>query len=433
MYTDLKSILPFITKKDCDDILLGKTNINTILATNQHYLTDVESKAVEEICEKYKAISKGQVLNHITFKLSDLDLEMIRDVPQGGNWKDIPPETIKKSQRLIQITRTGGRTTLYGRLDYQKPSFTISTYFNRPGNGTFVHPVHNRTISPREAARFQSFKDDYYFSGTKGKILKQIGNAVPPLMAMQIALRIKEKTGYSKTIGLFSGAGGLTTGFKEAGMSSVLETDFDFDACVTCKVNNPEIPVLCADITEKTTKDTIVEIASLEGVDIICGGPPCQGFSMAGKRFIDDPRNQLFKHYADVVGQIKPKVFVFENVEGLLSMSKGQVYREIFDLFSSFGYVMTGHVLNSVDYGVPQKRKRVIVIGVRNDLNIDPETLYPEKTTPMEKDRVTSKDTIDDLEDVPCGLKAYYDETKTLSTYEKEMRSKLPYGAHINL
>lgn len=433
MYDELKHILPFITETDCYNLIKAKTDIKTILASNQHNLNDVDLKAVEEICEKYVALSKNQVLNHISFKLSDLDLEMIRNVPQGGSWKNIPPETVCKSQRLIQISRTGGRTTLYGRLDYQKPSFTISTYFNRPGNGTFVHPIHNRTITPREAARFQSFKDDYFFSGSKGKILKQIGNAVPPLMAMQIALRIKEKTGLTKTIGLFSGAGGLTVGFKEAGMISILETDFDFDACVTCKVNNPEIPVLCADITEESAKDKIVSAAINGDVEIICGGPPCQGFSMAGKRFIDDPRNQLFKHYAEVVGRIKPKVFVFENVEGLLSMSNGQVYKEIFDLFSSFGYVMAGHILNSIDYGVPQKRKRVIVIGVRDDLSIDPESLYPEKTTPLEKSWITARDTISDLEDVQCGLKTYYDETKPLSDYEKEMKSQLPYGAHLNL
>ena len=157
------------------------------------------------ITDKYMKIKKGEILNHTTFKLSDLDLEMIRSVPPGGNWKDIPIETVKKSKRLMRITETGGRTTLYGRIDYDKPSYTITTYFNRPGNGTYVHPVHDRVLSVREAARFQCFKDDYYFYGNKTQMLKQVGNAVPTILAYQIAKKIVDKTGCRKSIDLFCG------------------------------------------------------------------------------------------------------------------------------------------------------------------------------------------------------------------------------------
>ncbi len=101
---------------------------------------------------------------------------MIRSIPAGGSWKDIPMETVEKSKRLKRITQTGGRTTLYGRIDYNKPSYTITTYFNRPGNGTYVHPIHQRVLSVREAARFQAFRDDYYFFGNKTQHLKQVGN-----------------------------------------------------------------------------------------------------------------------------------------------------------------------------------------------------------------------------------------------------------------
>ena len=98
--------------------------------------------------------------NHITYPLSDLDMQMVVAVPQGGNWKNIPLHI--PSKRLEQIRKSGGRTTLYGRLAWNKPSFTVTTYFNRPGNGTYVHPEQNRVISAREAARLQSFPDNWH-------------------------------------------------------------------------------------------------------------------------------------------------------------------------------------------------------------------------------------------------------------------------------
>ena len=272
----------------------------------------------EVITAKYQALYNGYILNHTSFKLSDLDLEMIRPVPQGGSWKDIPKETVEKSARLMRITQTGGRTTLYGRIDYQKPSYTITTYFNRPGNGTYVHPVHERVLSVREAARFQGFQDNYFFCGNKTQLLKQVGNAVPTILAYQLAKNIKDKTGCTKSVDLFCGAGGMTAGFKAAGIHAVISNDIEQSACVTIKVNNPEIDVLCGDITTEEVKAKIVEAARQKGADIICGGPPCQGFSMAGLRLTDDPRNKLFLDFVDIVSRIKPKVIVFENVEGLL-------------------------------------------------------------------------------------------------------------------
>ena len=329
---------------------------------------------------------------------------MIKNIPQGGNWKDIPISTINKSARLIKINQTGGRTTLYGRINYLKPCYTITTYFNRPGNGTYVHPIHNRVISVREAARIQSFPDYFYFYGNKKDTLNQVGNAVPPLLAFELMKSILNKIQISNSLDLFCGAGGLSAGLRMACVHSKIATDFDQSACITFKTNFPYSHVICGDITNATIKDEIVKQAKESKVDMICGGPPCQGFSLAGKRFIDDPRNTLFKHYINVAEQIKPKVILFENVEGLLSFEKGRIYSEIVNSFSELNYYAEGRLLIASNFGVPQKRKRVIILCIRKDLNIKPNNLFPailEKTP-------TAFDAIGDLENIPCEENVKY-------------------------
>lgn len=404
-YTDaMKHLIPNITNEEALSILNGIVKIDGFIDG----LSKFDMSVAKGITTKYMSLLHGFILNHTTFKLSDLDLEMIKAVPPGGSWKDIPMETVEKSKRLKKITQTGGRTTLYGRIDYSKPSYTITTYFNRPGNGTYVHPVHERVLTVREAARFQAFKDDYYFYGNKTQHLKQVGNAVPTLLAYQIAREIKKKTGCSKSIDLFCGAGGMTVGFKAAGIQSLLSNDIEESACVTLKINNPEINVLCGDITKAETKDAIERAALDGGADIICGGPPCQGFSMAGFRSNDDPRNQLFREFVDIVRRVSPKVIVFENVEGLLSYQGGKTYREVHTLFAELGYNTEGRTLMASDYAVPQKRKRVIIICTRNDVEVAPGELFPKPITPEEFNQVTAGDTIADLETVPCDDNAKY-------------------------
>ncbi len=406
--TDLAYIIPNITEKECEDIVSGRISIAEIVVAKKSDIDKFETNVVQSMAEKYRRIFNNVILNHTTFKLSDLDLEMIKPIPQGGNWTNIPEETVKKSKRLVRITQTGGRTTLYGRLDYNKPSYTITTYFNRPGNGTYVHPVHERVLSVREAARFQCFPDSFYFFGNKTDTLKQIGNAVPTLLAYNIGKAIKDKTGCSTSVDLFSGAGGLTYGFKLAGINAVVSNDFFEASCVTLKANCPEIDVTCGDITDETVKQRIIDTGIKNKADIICGGPPCQGFSLAGYRNADDPRNQMFRHFVDIVSKVNPKVVVFENVEGLLSFQNGETYRNIISLFSELGYEAEGRLLHAVRYGVPQKRKRVIILCIRKDLKLLPSDVYPEESTPKEDEQITVRDTIYDLEEVPCSETATY-------------------------
>ncbi|EKE3419607.1 DNA cytosine methyltransferase, partial [Enterococcus faecalis] len=281
------------------------------------------------------------------------DMEMVQSVSPGGNWKEIPVEVAQKSKRLMRIRETGGRTTLYGRLDYSKPSYTITTYFNRPGNGTNIHPNLDRVLSVREAARIQGFPDDYYFYGNKKNKLNQIGNAVPPLIAYQIAKSIKKHIDVKNSLDLFSGAGGMTNGFKQADYYSVLMNDIDEAALITAKVNYPQSTAFLGDLTIKANRNYIINFAINNNVDIINGGPPCQGFSMAGFRNSNDPRSKLIYDYVAVLKEVKPKVFVFENVQGLLSHNKGKTFKNLLQLFLEVGYVVEARLMDFSDYGVP--------------------------------------------------------------------------------
>lgn len=216
------------------------------------------------------------IYNHVTYSLSTNDLKMVKSVPPGGNWKDIP--TSIPSERLKQIRASGGRTTLYGRLLWNKPSYTITTYFNRPGNGAYIHPSQDRVISAREAARLQSFKDDFIFYGSKTSFCNQIGNAVPPILAHIIGNQIKMVTKTNKVLDLFCGSGGLSKGFESAGYKIVAANDNYIPACETYRMNHKNTVLIEGDVTDKQIKQEIVRASKKSRVDIIIGGPPCQGF-----------------------------------------------------------------------------------------------------------------------------------------------------------
>lgn len=360
--------------------------------------------------------------NHITYPLSDLDMQMVIVIPQGGNWRDIPIHI--PSKRLEQIRKSGGRTTLYGRLLWDKPSYTVTTYFNRPGNGTYVHPEQNRVISAREAARLQSFPDSFIFSGTKGSLCIQIGNAVPPLLAYSLGKQIKKQTKTKNVVDLFCGAGGLSKGFEWAGYTIIAANDNYKQACETYRSNHPKTALIEGDITNPETKKALFNAIKGKNIDIIIGGPPCQGFSHAGKRLVDDPRNFLFKEFVEIVKEIKPKVVVLENVEGLLTMNQGKSFESIKDSFQKLGYKLDGRKLHAVRYGVPQKRKRVVMIGV---LRGDPSNCYPEQIFRNENQYLTVREAIDDLPEIVVNGGSYMidKETKPKSSYQKFLAGKI--------
>lgn len=172
-----------------------------------------------------------------------------------------------------------------------------------------------------------------------------------------------------KAIDLFAGCGGLSLGFIQAGYTIDKAVEFDQAIANTYKKNHPEVDVIVDDIKNIDNSGTF----SFGNAEVIIGGPPCQGFSMAGARirqgFIDDPRNYLFKHYFNVVNMVKPKVFVMENVKGMQNMQNGKIFKEILRVFSDSNmnegvpYNIYYKVVKAVEFGIPQKRERLIIIG----------------------------------------------------------------------
>jgi DNA (cytosine-5)-methyltransferase 1 len=199
-------------------------------------------------------------------------------------------------------------------------------------------------------------------------------------------------------VDLFSGSGGLSLGFEWAGFKCLVANDNFKDASETYKHNFPDTDFVFGDITKEVTKKVIYKLlAEKEKVDLVVGGPPCQGFSNAGKRLIDDPRNQLYKEFISVVTNTNPKIVIMENVEGLLSMDKGAVIADIRKDLEDLGYFVEARKLNAAEYGVPQRRKRVIIIGSKKK-NVG--LLFPEKITDL-ANPLTTKDAIGDLPEDP--------------------------------
>jgi len=308
---------------------------------------------------------------HIAPKLSELDLMVARAVPPGGNWKDVPESVPSKRLETIRTSYArgeGSRSTYYGRLEPDAPSYTISTYFTRPGNGCHLHydVSQLRTISYREAARLQSFPDSFVFSGPKTAIANQIGNAVPPLLAFSLA-KAFGVTG--NIVDLFSGCGGLALGFKWAGWNSLVGSDIDEYALESFAHNITERTVL-GDIRDSNIRQAIIASTRSERNPakplVLVGGPPCQGFSTAGKaRSRSDDRNHLFLDYCQMVEELDPDAFLFENVTGLLSMEKGLVFKEILHALSKLATEIHWWKVPANEYGVPQRRTRVIIVGFR--------------------------------------------------------------------
>ncbi|CAH0255658.1 Modification methylase HaeIII [Peribacillus frigoritolerans] len=191
-----------------------------------------------------------------------------------------------------------------------------------------------------------------------------------------------------KGISLFSGAGGMDIGFEKAGVEVIWANELDKDASKTYQLNNPHTLLRQGDIRE-----LYPELKQFKDVDIVFGGPPCQGFSVAGKMDPNDERSTLVWTFLDVVKLVKPKAFVIENVKALGKLEKWQLVREkIYKLASEMGYSCNAYILNSANYGVPQKRERVFFVGFLNK-NIEHEA-FERRLTEQERHPKNIRETI---------------------------------------
>lgn len=174
-------------------------------------------------------------------------------------------------------------------------------------------------------------------------------------------------------ISTFAGCGGSSLGYSMAGFRELLANEWDDNAVQTFRLNFPDVPVIQGDIA-KLTVEEILQVTGLKPgeLDVLDGSPPCQGFSTAGKRIMDDPRNSLFKEYVRLLRGLQPKVFVMENVSGMVKGKMKLIFAEILRELKASGYKVSARLLNAMYFNVPQSRQRMIFIGVREDLGIEP-------------------------------------------------------------
>jgi len=220
-------------------------------------------------------------------------------------------------------------------------------------------------------------------------------------------------------IDMFCGCGGLSRGFMDAGYEVLLGIDNNKDALVSFKANHGNAVAKNGDLFQGST---ILEMASLtenKQVDLIIGGPPCQGFSLTGKREEDDERNSLFQAMVNAVAFFQPKAFVLENVPGLATLYNGKAREAIIKEFGDLGYTINDQVLYAPDYGVPQIRKRLFFVGLLNGEEFE----FPKPVLTPEK-YVTCGDAISDLHDFTDDLGAELSEyqSPSKSKYQKMMR-----------
>ena len=232
-------------------------------------------------------------------------------------------------------------------------------------------------------------------------------------------------------VDLFSGAGGLTFGFyykkvnniflRNEESNFIFANEFDEDASRAFQMNFPNINMLCKDI-KKMTEEEILELKGENEIDVIIGGPPCQSYSYVGKRIFDD-KAKLYREYYRFLSILQPKIFVFENVKGMLSMHNEDGILVMDDIANNFshisdrlGYRVEWKVLNAADFGVPQNRERVFIIGIRNDLDL--KFNFPSPGCP----HITLKQAISDLPTIVVGENPTHYRVGRTNKYQALMR-----------
>lgn len=214
---------------------------------------------------------------------------------------------------------------------------------------------------------------------------------------------------------LFCGCGGLSYGFEKAGYNVLLGIDNDKKALETFELNHNGSRSICGDITQITYEKDIKPLIGGKTIDVIIGGPPCQGMSLSGPRKFEDPRNKLYLSYIRLVEEIRPKAFVIENVPGLVGLFGGKIKDNIIQKFTEMGYDIQYKILCASDYGVPQNRRRVVFVGIRGG-----HFEYP----PIDGNKVSCRMALSDLpalaDEIGSENAAYI--TQPQNEYQKLMR-----------
>ena len=367
--------------------------------------------------------------NHVATNHKQFVKDTIALVPEGGNYKDLPPGW--GESRTFHEAWT--------RYDGNKPSKTIDT-----GHRNHFHYEYNRVPTIRENARLQSFPDSFVFTGNRTQQNRQVGNAVPPLLGYALGKQLLEIISSNErkinTIDLFAGCGGLTEGFEQSGHYRIIAGVEWEKAPIDClryrmktkwEMEDADDRILQFDMQRSeelingwendpiygTSKGIQYYVDKSGGrVDVIIGGPPCQAYSVAGRvrdehGMRNDYRNYLFESYLAVVNKYRPKAFIFENVPGLLSAKPGDgsflIINRIQNEFRNAGYYLLDNlsdaVIDMTEYGIPQRRSRMIILGINSDYYSEAEAkLLLQKfyysVLPLHKEKMqTVRDAIGDL------------------------------------
>ena len=353
---------------------------------------------IGDLVDKY-----GGVQNHLPLRHSERVIRRYRLIPEGGRLP--PPEELPDDIRRKNFGNT------YKRLHRKQPSLTMV-----PGNNAFpVHPTLDRSLTPREAARLQTFPDKFVFEGDRRSQCILVGNAVPVVLAAAVGHEVRrhiagkiikenhsdlcitittgsvrdeaaqqgklrfdlltEKTVENGFVDLFCGAGGFSLGFSRAGWQQLLGADYDHHVALAHRNNFPDEPFLEADLSQEECQD--LAKAKINGYQpgLLVGGPPCQGFSIFGKRrFVNtrgydphnDPRNKLVFAFLRIAQITNPRWVVMENVPGFATLDSGFFIKAVLEELRGLGFKnVEARILNAAHYGVPQLRKRLVIVANR--------------------------------------------------------------------
>lgn len=314
-------------------------------------------------------------------------------------------------------------TKLYNEIDYPKydnyDAINVKTINDIPCDYYGIMGVPITIINRYNKEQFEIVGEANHGSDNEYDLFKPILNGKEIFKRILIKRRISNKKIKDFVIlDLFSGAGGFSYGMeKNSHFKTAVALDFNEQAILTFKHNMPNTATIVGDITDNKVKQDVIKLSKKKKVNMIIGGPPCQGFSLKGKKLgLDDPRNYLFKEYLNFVEELKPEVFIIENVKALLSTSAGWFKNQIINKVKELGYFVECGVLTASDFGVPQSRQRAIFICSKNKrINLPKPTVTK---------KVTVKDAIFDLAYLNSAEGDFEQEyiTKPTSDFQKEMR-----------